>query len=144
MKFWDTSALVPLFIEEALTHSLHLLLQNDQSMALWWGTKLEAASALARGVRNGFLNNSDVKIALTSLDELTAAAILVEPTSTILDRAQRLLFSHNLRSADALQLAAALTVCQEQSKGFGFVTVDKRLAAAATREGFFVYPEGTF
>ena len=48
----------------------------------------------------------------------------------------RLLLSHPFRAADALQLASALVWCREQTAGAGFVSLDNRLRAAATREGF--------
>jgi predicted nucleic acid-binding protein len=50
--------------------------------------------------------------------------------------AQRLLRVHELRAADALQLAAASTAAED----LPFVTLDDRLALAAAREGFVVEP----
>jgi hypothetical protein len=47
---------------------------------------------------------------------------------------------HDLRAADALQLAAALIACDEQPALLPFVTLDRRLADAARREGFRVLP----
>ena len=51
-------------------------------------------------------------------------------------RARRLLALHDLRAADALQLAAALVACDEQPTLLPFVTLDRRLADAARREGY--------
>ncbi len=51
-------------------------------------------------------------------------------------RAERLLAVHPLRAADALQLAAALVVCEERPVGQRFVCLDANLASAARREGF--------
>jgi predicted nucleic acid-binding protein len=42
------------------------------------------------------------------------------------------------KAADALQLAAALVLWRDQSKGRTFVTADERLADAALDEGFDV------
>lgn len=47
---------------------------------------------------------------------------------------------HALRSADALQLAAALVACDERPRGETFVSLDERLRNAAQREGFTVLP----
>jgi hypothetical protein len=55
---------------------------------------------------------------------------------SVRERAGRLLAVHPLSAADALQLAAALVAVDERPRGFGFVTLDDRLAAAAVREGF--------
>jgi len=45
---------------------------------------------------------------------------------------------HALSAADALQLAAALVAVAGRPQGFGFVTLDDRLAVAAASEGFLV------
>ena len=55
-------------------------------------------------------------------------------------RALRLLETHPLRAADALQLGAALYVAEEDPAGLEIVTLDSRLAEAARREGFRVLP----
>ncbi|MBI4238676.1 MAG: hypothetical protein HY696_09720 [Deltaproteobacteria bacterium] len=43
-----------------------------------------------------------------------------------------------MKSADALQLAAALVACADQTTRHSFVTLDTRLARAALQEGFSV------
>ncbi len=50
----------------------------------------------------------------------------------------RLLRTHSLRAADALQLAAARAASEERPDTLPFVTLDERLALAAQREGFAV------
>jgi hypothetical protein len=45
-----------------------------------------------------------------------------------------------LRAADALQLAAALIVCDERPESLSFVCLDDRLREAARKEGFPVLP----
>jgi len=54
--------------------------------------------------------------------------------------AERLLTTHALRAADALQLAAALQWRGEPSSGAQFVSFDGRLRGAAYAEGFAVLP----
>ena len=48
MKFWDSSALIPLIVPEPETRPLGALLRTDPAMAAWWGSRLECAAALAR------------------------------------------------------------------------------------------------
>jgi hypothetical protein len=55
--------------------------------------------------------------------------------------AKRLLRVHPLRTADALQLAAALIACEGEPAGLGFMAFDERLRMAADREGLAVCPE---
>jgi len=55
-------------------------------------------------------------------------------------RALRLVRTHALGAADALQLAAALVACGERPEALPFVCLDDRLRDAARREGFPVLP----
>ena len=55
-------------------------------------------------------------------------------------RALRLLNTHPLRAADAMQLAAALVASDERPESLPFVCLDDRLRDAARKEGFKVLP----
>ena len=46
--------------------------------------------------------------------------------------------THPLRAADALQVGAALVAAEEFPATLEFVTLDRKLAVAAEREGFRV------
>jgi len=63
----------------------------------------------------------------------------VEAMELVKRRAERLLKVHPLRTADALQLGAALLATQEQPQGINFVSYDQNLAAAAHKEGLRFY-----
>lgn len=54
------------------------------------------------------------------------------------DHAERMVRSYPLRAADALQLGAAITAAEQEPASLEFVTLDRRLAEAAAREGFQV------
>jgi hypothetical protein len=45
---------------------------------------------------------------------------------------------HALRAADALQLAAAYLAAERRPSSLEFLTLDERLGAAASKEGFVV------
>ena len=53
MRFWDSSALVPLCVDEPATDAALALLAEDPEVAVWWATPVECASALARLERDG-------------------------------------------------------------------------------------------
>jgi len=55
---------------------------------------------------------------------------------TLRDAARRLLRVHDLRAADALQLAAALAAAEGRPMTLTLLCLDDRLGAAAEREGF--------
>ena len=48
MRVWDTSAVLPLLWREEGGDALQAVLAADGDMAVWWGTKVEAASAICR------------------------------------------------------------------------------------------------
>ena len=48
MKFWDTSALVPLVIDEATTEPMRRLLAADPAVVVWALSGVEVLSALGR------------------------------------------------------------------------------------------------
>lgn len=75
MKFWDTSAVVPLCIQEAGTETVRNILEHDTSLVLWWGTRTECSSAFMRRVREGQLTQSDVRVARRALDAVTQAGM---------------------------------------------------------------------
>jgi predicted nucleic acid-binding protein len=140
VKFWDSSALVPLLVPQAASRRLAELLRQDPSMVFWWASPVECASALARLQRQGVLSRSELRRAPQFLDQLREEAVEVEPLAEVRARAMRLLAVHPLRTADALQLAAALYWCRERPQKVGFVCLDDRLRIAASDEGFQVMP----
>jgi hypothetical protein len=48
VRFWDSSALVPLLVAEDTSEALQAFFQDRQEIAAWWGTEVECASAVAR------------------------------------------------------------------------------------------------
>jgi predicted nucleic acid-binding protein len=62
----------------------------------------------------------------------------VIPDDKLRDLAVDALDKHSLSAADALQLAAALTWCQQRPSRRNFITADQRLAEAARSVGFSV------
>lgn len=138
MRFWDTSAVVPLLVEEPRTATTAALFADDRDFALWWATPVECASGLTRLVREKRLDEDGLDLAIARLDALLERGVTIEPCDTIRAEARRLLRVHPLRAGDALQLAAAIELRGSPTLRQQFVTYDERLALAARREGFSV------
>ena len=134
--FWDTSAIVPLLVDQPATTSVRDRARSDPGMVVWWGTSVECASAIARLERERVLDEAATDIARGLLDDLVGAWYEVAPTETVRGHARRLLLRHALRAADALQLGAALIWAEDRPDAHRFCTLDDRLAAAARLEGF--------
>ena len=136
MKFWDSSAVIPLLVSEVMSGSVQTLYEDDPVMAAWWATEIECTSAIARRQRLGKLPEDVAAEAFVRLKALREGWHEVEPGEELRESAKRLLRVHDLRTADALQLAAAVYVAEARPSTLEFVSLDDRLLAAARREGF--------
>ena len=110
-------------------------------MVVWWGTRTECISALMRQVREGNLTSTDERTTRHVLQTLMQTWTEMQPSEALRSTAERLLTVHPLRTADALQLAAAIQWCQGLTTGQDVVTFDRQLRDASYREGFTVLPE---
>lgn len=136
MKFWDSSAVVALLVDEALQKFVRRELEQDPAMLVWWGTGVECVSALVRRERDGSTDAASSRVALEQLRKLAGEWNEVVPTDAVRSMAQRMLRVHTLTAADAFQLAAASIAAADDPFTLEFVSLDRRLNAAAAREGF--------
>lgn len=81
---------------------------------------------------------SKLKDNLSAYLQLAEAWHEIVPSVAVRRSAERLLRMHALRTADSLQLAAALVACDRDPTTLEFVCLDVRLASVARREGFRV------
>lgn len=135
--FWDASALVPLCVHEATSRQAQSQLRKFMPV-VWWGSPVEVHSAIARLSRLGKLKDAEKQGALSRLDLLSRGWREILPGDHVRDLARRLLDTHELRAADSLQLAAALTWCQQRPAKRNFLCADERLSKAAVAAGFSV------
>jgi uncharacterized protein len=139
MKFWDSSAIIPLLVAESSTGTLHDLLVSDRRIQVWWATEIECASAIARLAREG-VEAAVIDSALTRLHRFREDWSEIVPGSLVKESAKRFLRLHVLRAADALQLAAAAVLAEGNPGLVPIVSLDERLRAAARREGHPILP----
>ncbi len=140
MRFWDSSAIIPLILEEPSSESMRSLLRGDAALSVWWATAIECTSAIARRARLQPRTNPLSDLAYSSLALLSSGWREVIPSEGIRESAIRLLRVHDLRAADALQLAAALVASEQSPSNLEFVCLDDRLNDAARKEGFRIAP----
>jgi predicted nucleic acid-binding protein len=136
VRFWDASALVPTFIEEPSSAKVRNWHGFDPGITTWMMTLVEVLSAIARKKRERPELASLWNRAI--LDVLDAASGWVQISDAVATRlhAQRIVMDYPLRTADALQLGAALVAAEGDPGSLQLVTLDRRLADAAQREGF--------
>jgi uncharacterized protein len=141
MRFWDSSALVPLIVAQPMSPAVDEWLQTDGAMAVWTLTSVELASAVARLVRERSITETTAHEAEVRIDQLLASCQTVVDVEAVKVQARRLLRVHPLRAADAFQLGAAWEWALGRPSERVFHTFDGRLGVAARREGFVVIPE---
>ena len=142
VTFWDTSALVPLLVQEPGSPAARRLAEQT-SILVWWATSTECLSALARRERDGSLSSRAADQARTRLHLLQTGWSEIVAAESVRQYAAGLLLRHPLRAADALQLGAALRWAGGLPRGHRFHTLDNRLREAARKEGFQVIEKDT-
>jgi uncharacterized protein len=138
--FWDSSAIIPLCVDEPMSASARAIHEHDRAMAAWWATPVECRSSFARLERESGLEAAALRQTVASLEDLARAWLEILPSEKIRDTATRLLAVHPLRAGDSLQLAAAMVWAGLSPRGHGFACLDRRLRKAALREGFSLLP----
>jgi hypothetical protein len=140
MKFWDSSALIPLCLTESSSEDIKRIVRSDEDIVVWWATRVECLSALARRQREGALSSDAERKSRSVLAAMVLEWSEVLPGERLRKRAERLLLTHSLRAANAFQLAAALIWAEETPQGLDFVCLDQNLCEAASKEGFTLLP----
>ena len=138
MRFWDSSAVVPLLVRQKSSPLAEVWVSEDAGMTVWTLTSVEVLSAFRRLVREQGLEEERALIAERRLDELVRTCHVVVDVPAVKRLASRLLRFHPLRAFDALQLGAALLWAEGHPEGRTLHTLDTRLGSAAEREGFVV------
>ena len=140
MKFWDSSALVTLHVQQTASRRTRAIYARDSSVIAWTLSDVEIRSALCRLDREGALSPKAAQEARRRVESFWKTVHVVSLVDAVKVRAKRLLGLHSLRAADAFQLGAALAAASDDPVGWDLVCLDERLAAAARREGFAVIP----
>jgi hypothetical protein len=140
MRFWDSSAILPLIVQEEQSKYCIQAYRADRDMLVWTLSRVEVLSALCRRLRDGALRPASFDAAAFRLNILFESTYEVDAIQRVKERAMRLLRVHPLRAADALQLAAVMVATDEKVRLLPLMCFDDRLVAAARLEGFEVNP----
>ena len=138
MIFWDSSAVVPLLVQESNTKTVQKTLEKNSDMIVWWGTEIECVSAIVRLEREGKIDLNSIESAFLRLDKLKIFWHEILPVEQVRTLSRRMLRVHSLHAADSFQLAAAVCASNGRPSTLDFVCFDKQLIFAAKREGLRV------
>lgn len=111
MKFWDTSAIVPLLLEEENSQECRNLYRADPAVVVWQFTETEVVSAVMKASRSAppLLEAEELDRAHARLDRLAnrweQVMVLTEGGLVeIRRRARRLMREHTMRQVVASRL----------------------------------------
>ena len=140
MKLWDTSAIIPLGLQEQRTALLKKNPEEDGAIAGWWATPIERYSAFARPRRENVLSSAEEDQARQVVLALAAEWTQVEPSLAVRENAARAILLHPLRAADSLQLAAALVWANGHGAGHRSCASTNGCEKRLGEKGFLYYP----
>lgn len=135
MRFRDASALVPLLIVERCTPLAARWLRQDPGVVVWTLTRVELLSALARQRRDDRRDEAALTAARRDLLHEWERWSEITAIDVVRRHAERLVETHPIKAADALQIGAALVAAHQHPELYEFVTLDGVRATAAEREG---------
>src|SRR3954447_16865656 len=135
MVYLDTSAIVPLLIDEPSSVLCRRIWEAADAVFCCRLGYVEAAAALARAVRLGRVAAARHADALDRLDQAWARLSVLPIDEALVREAAALTMSHSLRGYDAVHCAAALRLADlEPTAASG----DQDLLTAWRKEGFQV------
>jgi len=133
LLFFDTSALVKRYYQEAGTERVDELIDGDDDVVISSLAIIETVSAFRRKYNRDELSRDRMNGLLSEFFEEALANFVVVPVAeSIVSFSFELVLEDDLRTLDSLQLAAALSL-DTDSRGVRFITADGRLKAVAER-----------
>jgi len=139
MSFWDSSAVVPLCINEDRSQLARKVWRQLTDRNIWRESSVEIASTFARLEREQILNEASRKKAEKRIRLLEKECNTIPATERQIELARTFPSLYGLKTLDSLQLAAALVWCKEQPKNKDFVSGDAKLLRAAETVGFKIH-----
>jgi predicted nucleic acid-binding protein len=136
--FWDSSAVVPLLCRDSYTTRSREFLRRFPEAVSWWNTPVEVHGALVRLFKEKRITQEALNAGLSYLHEFRVRWREIQPVDRVRDLAEECLDRFQIRSADAMQLAAALGWCKQMPRNRPIICYDSELGVAARQCGFDV------
>jgi predicted nucleic acid-binding protein len=134
MFYWDTSALVKQFIEEAGTKDVNALRSESPPHATATIAYAETFSALRRRVREASLKEPQYQEVVRRFLHEWPSYVRVTLDESVLGRSRSLLERYPLRTLDAIHLASAIELQDHLDESSILISADTQLLRAAAAE----------
>lgn len=139
--YLDTSALVKLYVDENGSDTVWELVNKSLILATCKVAYAEARAALARGIREGALDEKGYRLAVSAFLRDWSSYLSIEVSDSLISLAGDLTEKHPLRGFDAIHLAAVLTLNQKVKKPIIVACWDVRLWDAVRAYDIKTAPE---
>jgi predicted nucleic acid-binding protein len=139
--YFDSSALVKLYLTETASAQVEALLAEATVAGASLISRAEVAAALAKAMRMNWLTRDEAARALKVFQQQWSALFRLNIRETTVERAEGLAWELGLRGYDAVHLASALLWQQSISSPITLATFDRQLWEAAQLIGLEVWPE---
>jgi predicted nucleic acid-binding protein len=137
----DTSALVKKYVKEAGSGEVISLFTQHPVIGTATLTQAEMAAALSKAVRQGWVDESDGRIAWKDFLSHWLSYMRLPVSAGIVERAATLAWRQGLRAYDSIHLASSLTWQETAGEAVVFACFDRSLLQAAHHEGLHTWPE---
>ncbi|HEV2809111.1 MAG TPA: type II toxin-antitoxin system VapC family toxin [Acidimicrobiales bacterium] len=135
IAYFDTSAIVPLVVDEGGTIAAREMWLGADHLASVRLARVEARAALAHASRTGRISSEHLRSSTQHLEGLFVQLDLVDVDDEVVRQAAELAETQALRAYDAVHLAAALQVIEPD---LVLVAGDRALLTAAESVGVMV------
>ncbi|MDK2855966.1 MAG: uncharacterized protein PWQ86_1179 [Bacillota bacterium] len=139
--YLDTSALVKLYVQEPGSEMVRTLVDEASLVATSKVAYAEARAALARGFRDGLLQEKDYRQVVAALQNDWPSYLALEVSDSLVWLAGELAEKHRLRGFDSIHLAAVLTLKTRVKGRVVAACFDTRLWEALRAVELEVVPE---
>jgi predicted nucleic acid-binding protein len=132
LAYFDTSALVKNYVQEAGSAQVRVLLTTHEflSSAI---APIELHSAVQRRYSQGDITRANYNAIIARVKTDRSFWQLVESVPQVLAKAEEVVVKHQVRTLDAIHLASALVIQQSVHALLPFISADERQLAAARR-----------
>ncbi len=134
MIYWDSSALLKLYLDEAGTDATLQLWSQRETGTTATISRVEVTAGLAAALRARRLDESRYTLHLKALSR-HLHVLAVHPIDALMPRAAELASRHALRAADAIHLAAATSIAARIAAPLLLASFDRELNRAAKALG---------
>jgi predicted nucleic acid-binding protein len=141
ITYFDTSALVKLYIQEAHSEEVISLVNASEGIGTSFLTYTEMAAAMSRAARMQLIPYEAARNAWERYVGDWPSITRLKISTALVERAAALAWRYGMRGYDAMQLASALIWQEGLGEAVLLATFDRLVWSSGKKAGIAVWPE---